>query len=59
VGNAAGDGARFALLSLEKRREAARVARQVEFIELAIDPDFQKEYVAAMYFRPDPVIPED
>ncbi len=59
VGNAAGDGARFALLSLEKRREAAWAARKVEFVELATDPDFQKEYVQAMYFRPDPVIPED
>ncbi len=59
VGNAAGDGARFALLSLEKRREAAWAAQKVEFVELATDPDFQKEYVQAMYFRPDPVIPED
>jgi len=59
VGNAAGDGARFALLSLEKRREAAWAAQEVEFVELATDPDFQKEYVQAMYFRPEPVIPED
>ncbi len=59
VGNAAGDGARFALLNLEKRREAAWVARHVEFIELATDPDFQKEYVNAMGFYPDAGIPED
>ncbi len=59
VGNAAGDGARFALLSLEKRREAAWIARQIEFVELAIAPGFQEEYIRAMYFRPDPVIPED
>jgi uncharacterized 2Fe-2S/4Fe-4S cluster protein (DUF4445 family) len=59
VGNAAGDGARYALLNLEKRREAAWAARQVEFVELAMDADFQKEYVQAMYFRPDPVIPEE
>ena len=59
VGNAAGDGARFALLNLEKRREAAWAARKVEFIELATDPDFLKEYVAAMNFDPDADIPEE
>ncbi len=59
VGNAAGDGARFALLSLEKRREAAWVAQRVEFVELATDADFQREYVEAMYFQPEPVLPED
>ena len=59
VGNAAGDGARYALLSLEKRREAAWVAQKVEFVELATDPDFQQEYLRAMYFRPGPDIPED
>ncbi len=50
VGNAAGDGARFALLNLGKRREAAWVADMVEFVELATDPDFQKQYVEAMQF---------
>jgi uncharacterized 2Fe-2S/4Fe-4S cluster protein (DUF4445 family) len=59
VGNAAGDGARFALLNMEKRREAAWAAQKVEFVELATDAGFQKEYVQAMYFRPDPVIPPD
>jgi uncharacterized 2Fe-2S/4Fe-4S cluster protein (DUF4445 family) len=52
VGNAAGDGARFALLSLEKRREAAWVADSVTFVELATDPDFQREYVKAINFEP-------
>jgi uncharacterized 2Fe-2S/4Fe-4S cluster protein (DUF4445 family) len=59
VGNAAGDGARFALLNLEKRREAAWAAKNVEFVELATDPDFQRQYMEAMYFTPKPVIPED
>jgi uncharacterized 2Fe-2S/4Fe-4S cluster protein (DUF4445 family) len=59
VGNAAGDGARFALLNLEKRREAAWAARKTQFIELATDPDFLKEYVAAMNFDPEADIPED
>jgi uncharacterized 2Fe-2S/4Fe-4S cluster protein (DUF4445 family) len=49
VGNAAGDGARIALLSKTRRREAARLARRVEYIETAIDPDFQSEFVRAMH----------
>jgi len=51
-----GDGARFALLSLEKRSEASWVADVVEYVELATDPDFQREYVEAMHFPP-PVPP--
>ena len=59
VGNAAGDGARFALLSLAKRREAIWAARNIEFIELATDPDFQRQYVAAMQFDPIASIAEE
>jgi uncharacterized 2Fe-2S/4Fe-4S cluster protein (DUF4445 family) len=59
VGNAAGDGARFALVSMGKRREAAWVADKVHYVELATDPDFQREYVKAMYFNPVADIPED
>jgi uncharacterized 2Fe-2S/4Fe-4S cluster protein (DUF4445 family) len=50
VGNAAGDGARFALLNIRKREEAAWAATKVEFVELATDPDFQREYVGAIQF---------
>jgi uncharacterized 2Fe-2S/4Fe-4S cluster protein (DUF4445 family) len=50
VGNAAGDGALLALLSVGKRREAEWVAEAVEYVELASVPDFQKEYVKAMRF---------
>lgn len=50
VGNAAGDGARLALLSRAKRREAEQVARSVEFVETAIEPDFQERFAAAMAF---------
>jgi uncharacterized 2Fe-2S/4Fe-4S cluster protein (DUF4445 family) len=52
VGNAAGDGARFALLNLGKRREAAWAADNVRYVELATDPDFQREYVQAISFKP-------
>ena len=49
VGNAAGDGARIALLSKSRRAEAARAARKVDYIETAIDPEFQAEFVGAMH----------
>ena len=49
VGNAAGDGARIALLNLEKRREAQAIARQVRYIETAVDADFQEAFVAAIH----------
>lgn len=50
VGNAAGDGARLALLNREKRTEAQQVARQVRYIELTVDPSFEKEFIMAMHF---------
>jgi uncharacterized 2Fe-2S/4Fe-4S cluster protein (DUF4445 family) len=49
VGNAAGDGARIALLNLDRRREAQVIARRVTYVETAVDPDFQTEFVAAMH----------
>jgi uncharacterized 2Fe-2S/4Fe-4S cluster protein (DUF4445 family) len=48
VGNAAGDGARIALLNRERRAEAARLARWVDYVSLAVEPEFQEEFVAAM-----------
>jgi uncharacterized 2Fe-2S/4Fe-4S cluster protein (DUF4445 family) len=48
VGNAAGDGARIVLLNRARRREAQQVARWVEYVETAIEPEFQREFVAAM-----------
>lgn len=49
VGNAAGDGARIVLLNREKRLEAQRVAKEVRYLETAVHPDFQDEFVAALY----------
>lgn len=48
VGNAAGDGCRAALLNREKRVEANWVSRNVEYIELTVEKDFQKEFMEAM-----------
>ncbi|MFH2118967.1 MAG: ASKHA domain-containing protein [Pseudomonadota bacterium] len=49
VGNAAGDGARIALLNRDKRLEADVVARQVEYLELTLVKEFQEEFMAAMF----------
>jgi uncharacterized 2Fe-2S/4Fe-4S cluster protein (DUF4445 family) len=49
VGNAAGDGARIALLNKEKRKEAKEISRWTRYIETAVDPLFQDEFVAAMH----------
>lgn len=48
VGNAAGDGARMLLLDKNKRAEAAWAARWVTYIETAVEPGFQDEFVAAL-----------
>lgn len=50
VGNSAGDGARIALLNLEKRNEIDSVARKVERFELPTDPEFQNQFMLATSF---------
>jgi uncharacterized 2Fe-2S/4Fe-4S cluster protein (DUF4445 family) len=49
VGNAAGDGARIALLNTDKRIEADEIARQVEYIELTLALDFDRVFAQAMW----------
>ena len=50
VGNSAGDGARIALLNVEKRREIEAVTRKVERFELPTDPEFQNQFMLATSF---------
>jgi uncharacterized 2Fe-2S/4Fe-4S cluster protein (DUF4445 family) len=50
VGNAAGDGARIALLNIEKRNEIDGVTRKVERFELPTDPEFQNQFMLATSF---------
>ncbi|MCE5260262.1 MAG: ASKHA domain-containing protein [Chloroflexi bacterium] len=50
VGNAAGSGARMALLSASARQEAADLVRRVEYLELSGRPDFQEQFAEAMLF---------
>jgi uncharacterized 2Fe-2S/4Fe-4S cluster protein (DUF4445 family) len=49
VGNAAGIGAKLALISLSKRAEAQTVASRVKYIELASAPNFEQTFIQASY----------
>lgn len=48
AGNAAGTGARIALLDQRSRREIEDLVRRVEKIETAVEPRFQEFFVEAM-----------
>ena len=50
VGNAAGDGARIALLNVDKRDEADLWARRVEYVELTLEPEFNRIFTQALSF---------
>ena len=50
VGNAAGAGARMALLNRAHRREIEALVTQIEKVETATEASFQDEFVAAMAF---------
>ncbi|MGB7286132.1 MAG: ASKHA domain-containing protein [Salaquimonas sp.] len=48
VGNAAGYGAKMALLNRDYRREIEDTVTKIEKIETALEPDFQRHFVNAM-----------
>ena len=50
IGNAAGAGARMALLSKRCKDEASVISEKTEYLELAGRPDFQMEFSSAMLF---------
>jgi uncharacterized 2Fe-2S/4Fe-4S cluster protein (DUF4445 family) len=50
VGNAAGTGARMALISLAERRQAQEIAGRVKHLELTARPDFQSVFARALRF---------
>ncbi|MCP5368902.1 MAG: DUF4445 domain-containing protein [Hyphomicrobiales bacterium] len=50
AGNAAGAGARIALLNQGARQEIERVVRTIEKVETAVEPRFQEHFVQAMAF---------
>ena len=47
AGNAAGTGARIALLNTKSRREIEETVRRIEKIETAVEPRFQEHFVNA------------
>lgn len=49
VGNAAGTGARLALISTSQRAQAAEIAARDGYIELAKVPNFQRKFAEATY----------
>ena len=50
AGNAAGTGARIALLNRAARREIEETVRRIEKVETAVEPAFQAHFVEAMAF---------
>ncbi|MDY7077698.1 MAG: ASKHA domain-containing protein, partial [Chloroflexota bacterium] len=52
VGNAAGVGARLALISRSQRALAMEIARRIRYLELMTLPDFASQFAQAMYLPP-------
>ena len=52
IGNAAGEGAKIALLNAEEWKLADSLTRDVEFVELAALPEFQDCFVDQLEFPP-------
>ena len=50
VGNAAGTGARLALVSLDERIQAAATASRIRYVELASIPEFNQKFAESSYF---------
>ncbi len=50
AGNAAGTGARIALLNYQSRQEIEEIVREVEKVETAVETKFQEHFVNAMAF---------
>ncbi len=48
IGNAAGDGCRAALLNVQKRTEANWCSRNVDYLELTVEPTFEQDFMEAM-----------
>ncbi|HUV27235.1 MAG TPA: ASKHA domain-containing protein [Anaerolineales bacterium] len=48
IGNAAGDGARLALLNKNLRHKAVQLARSATYVETPLETTFQDEFVAAL-----------
>ena len=51
IGNAAASGAQMILLSRRCRDEAREMARKIEYVEIAHEPDFQDVFADSMLFK--------
>ena len=50
VGNSAGEGAKISLISKEKRIEENSINKKINYIELAAEKNFNKEFVKSLSF---------
>ncbi|SDF83541.1 ASKHA domain-containing protein [Sporomusa acidovorans] len=50
VGNAAGTGACMGLVSMRERRRSEAIAKKIEHLDLAVLPEFKREYAKALKF---------
>lgn len=50
IGNAAGIGAQYCLMNKEYRKKATELIKKIEYVEIAVNERFQREYAEAMYF---------
>lgn len=53
IGNAAGSGAKMALISQQIREQAERISQETPYYELALDSRFTEEYAQALFFPKD------
>ncbi|HPO82947.1 MAG TPA: ASKHA domain-containing protein, partial [bacterium] len=51
VGNAAGEGAKLALIDVDFREIAEDISRKVRYIELSSRIDFQDKFMDSLYFE--------
>jgi uncharacterized 2Fe-2S/4Fe-4S cluster protein (DUF4445 family) len=51
IGNAAGQGAKLAAVSIAEYRRSAELARKMEYLELAADPAFNDVFVDHLSFE--------
>jgi uncharacterized 2Fe-2S/4Fe-4S cluster protein (DUF4445 family) len=50
IGNAAGSGAKMALLNEDAREKALELVKNIEYVELAALPQFEEKFYRALYF---------
>jgi len=50
VGNTAGSGARVLLKNIKWRTKAEKIAKNINYVELAAEPEFSKIFVSTTYF---------